>query len=106
MKKELREAIENSEDETVKETAADIDKYGSLEAVYSSPGGQLLVKANIADVISDIDTLCAHYATLTLQEFIAKCADMKSKLDLIRALANSPKNKDDAMAALEEALKS
>ena len=58
----------------------------------------------MADAVSCIDTLGAKYGLLNHQEFIALCADMKSKIDLARVLKKSVKNKAQAIKDLEEAL--
>ena len=103
--KELKEGIENSDDEVIKEIAADIGKYSDLEALYLTEGGQMLVQGNLDDVMSCINTLSLKYHSLTQSEFIALCAEMKTKLDLVQALAHSPKNKADAVEALRDKLK-
>ena len=58
--------------------ADELKKVSSIEAVYSSEGGKLLFNSLMADAVSCIDTLGAKYATLTRQEFMALCAEMKT----------------------------
>lgn len=84
--------------------ADELDKVSAIEAVYLSKGGELLFKSLMADAVSCIDTLGNKYGVLTQQEFIALCADMKTKIDLARVLKKSEKNKKQAQADLEEAL--
>lgn len=100
----LDQSVEESSDELVQEIAKDIKKYGSLEAIYHSEGGQLLVTSNIRDIVSAIEALSIKYQTLTLQEFIALSAEIKTKLDIVRAIANSVENKALAVEALKETL--
>lgn len=82
----------------------ELEKVSAIEAVYLSKGGELLFKSLMADAVSCVDTLAMKYSTLSQQEFIALCADMKTKIDLARVLKKSVKNKAQARKDLEEAL--
>lgn len=105
MPKPTKREIEESENPDVKAIAADLDAYASLDAVATSPGGQLLIKSHLKDVVSSVERLCNGYAgTLSHIEMIAICADMKSKLDMVQSLGRASMNKDDAEKALEQAL--
>lgn len=91
-----------SEDQ--KSIASDLDVASALEAVALSEGGKIIVSGLLKDVVSAAETLSAKHQTLTLQEFIGICADMKSKLDLIRVISRSKKNKSYLQGLLEEAI--
>lgn len=78
----------------VKEMLEDLGKVSSIEAFSLSEGGKVLVQSLVTDIISSVDTLCAKHSTLTTQEFVSICADMKSKIDLTRVISRAKKNKD------------
>lgn len=88
-----------------KEIADELDAASALEAVSASTGGKLLSSALVSDVVDLIDALGSKYRTLTHLEFISLCADMKTKLDLMRSLSRAKKNKDYLKEILEEKLK-
>lgn len=96
------EQISNNENATI--IADELDKVSAIEAFNLSKGGAILFKSLMSDAISSIDTLGFKYSTLTQQEFIALCADMKTKLDLARVMSKASKNKDQAQKDLEQAL--
>lgn len=91
-------------EEKVEIISDELKKFSKLEAVALSEGGSLLFKSLMADAVSCIDTLGIKYNTLSDKEFIALCAEMKTKLDLARVMKKSTKNKDQAKKDLEEAL--
>lgn len=88
-----------------KEVAEELDAASALAAVSVSEGGKLLIEALKRDAIDGIDTLTAKFKELTLSEFIAVCAELKTKLDLMRSLSRAKKNKDYLQDVLEEKLK-
>ena len=82
----------------------DLGKISAITVIGDSQGGKILVKGLVSDVVGNVDTLCAKYATLSLQEFISLCADMKSKIDLIRVITRARKNKKSLEAMIGETL--
>jgi len=82
----------------------ELKKFSKLEAFYLSDGGKLLFKSLMADAVSCIETLGNKYNTLTPQEFIGLCAEMKTKIDLARVMKKSVKNKKQAQEDLQDAL--
>lgn len=84
--------------------ADDLDNVSSISVIADMDGGKLLIKSLVKDIISSVDTLCAKYGTLTTQEFVGLSADMKSKIDLVRVLKNSKKNKEYLHDLLEQEL--
>lgn len=84
--------------------ANDLDVAAALEAVAISEGGKIIATGLLRDVVSGIDTLCAKYKDLTLQEFVGLCADMKSKIDLFRAIKRAPRVKKDLQEILDKVL--
>lgn len=82
----------------------DLGKISAITVIGDSQGGKILVKSLVSDVVGNVDTLCAKYSTLSLQEFISLCADMKSKLDLIRVITRARKNKKSLEAMIGETL--
>ena len=71
----------------------DLDTVSSISAIADQEGGRKLVKSLVTDIVGCVDTLCAKHKTLTTQEFISLCAEMKTKLDLTRVLKRARKNK-------------
>lgn len=69
-----------------------LKKVSVLSNLYNTEGGKLLVTNLLKDILMDVDTLCIKHRTLTMQEFIGICSDMKSKMDLAQVLAHSKKN--------------
>jgi hypothetical protein len=87
--------------EEVKEIEKDLDKALALDVLAKSQGGKLLMRGCLIDVVGDVDALSMGYMTLTMQQFVGLCADMKRAMDTYRALSRAPKNR----AALQEMLK-
>lgn len=90
--------------EEQKAIAGDLDVAMAIETAAETPGGQIILEGLIADTLSAVDTLCAKYQTLTMQEFISLCADMKSKLDLAKAMARSKYKSTYLKKLLKESL--
>lgn len=84
--------------------ANELEKASSLDAVAQSEGGQLLVKALLQDIVGCVDMLGSSYKTLSQQEFIGVCADMKTKLDMARVLVRAKKSVDVLTDELKIAL--
>lgn len=106
MSKPTKQQIDESENPDVKAIAEDLEVYSTLDSIATSPGGQLLVQNALKDAVTCVERLCNGYETLTRVEMIGICADMKTKLDMVRSIARAHMNKDDAESALVEALKS
>lgn len=96
--------IKNSKNPNVKLIADELDRVAAISAIADMEGGKLLISQLISEIVSSIDTLSTKYRTLTIQEFIGHCADMESKLSLVRTLKKARKNKDIAETDLAEAL--
>ena len=96
MKTPKEEKIEVIQDE--------LKRLSKLEAVALSEGGKLLFNSLMKDAVSVIDTLGYKYNSLSQVEFIALCAELKTKLDLARVMNKSIKNKEQADKDLEAAL--
>lgn len=96
--------VNNAKNPEVKEIARDLEEISKIEALSITDGGKALVRGLLSDVVMCVDTLALGYSTLTLQQFVSLSADMKSKLDLIRVITKSKKNKKFLEELLEEAL--
>lgn len=83
------------------ELIKELEDMTAISAVAYSEGGKILLKGLTNDVVSSIDTLCIKHKDLTVQQFVSLCADIKTKLDLIRVIKRSPNNK----SYLEDLLK-
>lgn len=82
----------------------DLEKAAALDAMATSEGGKILVEGLIQDALSSIETLCAKYATMTQQEFVAECSDLKKNLDLARAIKRSKAAKEELDKLFKESL--
>lgn len=78
---------EQKEDKAILEKR--LAKVASITAVAASEGGRILVTELIRDVLAIMDTICAKHQQLTLAEFVALGAEMKSKIDLAQVIAHS-----------------
>lgn len=84
------------------ETKAQIELYGSLEAVANSKGGKVILASLKKDIISCIDSLCSKYPTASQTELIAIVARMSERLALLRSLVRAEKNKKIYIQELDE----
>jgi hypothetical protein len=84
--------------------AEELDRVSAISAIYDMKGGKILIKSLMTDIVSSIDTLCCKYQTLTNQEFVGLCANIKTKLDLAKTLRKSVDAKKQATEDLENAL--
>lgn len=88
----------------VEEMQKDLKKFSSLEAVSLSEGGKILIESLIVDIVNSVDTLGNRYGDMSIQQFVSICAEMKSKLDLVRVLTRAKKNKLDLKDLIAETL--
>lgn len=88
----------------IKNMLEDLDVIASVSRIAESKGGLVLINGLVKDVVGAIDTLASKHMTLTLQEFIGICAEIKTKLDLVRALKRAPKNRKTLQEMIEETL--
>jgi len=88
-----------------KEIKKELDRVKSISVLANSDGGKILVKSFHKDIINDMDKLAYNYASLTHIEMIAICANLRTKLSLLRTFNNSKKNQEIAEKDLEESLK-
>lgn len=102
MTEEKLKKIKSSDQLTL--IADELQRVSAIEAFYLSEGGSILFKSLMSDVVSSVETLSYRYQSLSQQEFISLCADMKTKLDLARVMSKAGKNKDQAHKDLEQAL--
>jgi hypothetical protein len=86
------------------EIEADLKEISKISVIGETEGGQVLLKSLLADIASGVNTLCNKNSTMTLQEFISVCANMKANVDLYSALGKAKKNKEYLEALLAEAL--
>jgi hypothetical protein len=99
-----QEKINNSEDPAIKSIADDLDKVKAISALNNMEGGKILVASLLADVVSNIDTMCAKHKDLTMQEFVSLSVDTKTKINMARLLTRAEKNKEYLSDLLDEAL--
>jgi len=98
MKKEIAEHTNKQ----VPMIADDLEKASAISIVFESEGGKMLISGLITDVTNSLETMISACKTLTMQEFVAYCCDIKSKIDLIKALKRSKENKDFLANLLKE----
>lgn len=88
----------------VEEMISNLKEIDSIEVISRTNGGKLLSQSLVKDVVNLVDTLCVKYLTMTQAEFIGICAEMKSKIDLVRVMKRAPKNKQDLEAIIADTL--
>jgi hypothetical protein len=76
-----------------KEIKDDLEAVSAISAIADQEGGKKLVRGLVTDIVGCVDTLCSKHKTLTMQEFISVCAEMKTKLDMVRVIKRARKNK-------------
>lgn len=86
------------------EIKKDLGAVAAITAIADMEGGKTLVKNLLKDVVSCVDSVCSHHETLTLQQFISLGAEMKTKLDMVRVISRSKKNKKYLEELLAEPL--
>lgn len=96
--------VKKSKKPEVASIAKDLDTYNALDALVISEGGKILCKNLMTDAVSSIDVLINGYDSFELSKFISLCADIKTKLDMLRILRRAPKNRKYLRESLEEAL--
>jgi hypothetical protein len=72
----------------------DLHKYSSLASLKDSEGGKVLIEALEKDCMSCIDELRIKCRELPHIELIAICIKLNEKLNILRTLNNSEKNRD------------
>ena len=92
-KKTLKQKIKESNDTEVQVLADELDTFTELDILARSKGGEILVGTMMKDIVSDIEAICHSSDKFTLQEFIAYSSRIKEKLNLVRVLKRSEKNK-------------
>lgn len=103
MPKISREKFEKNEE--ANRVADELDVLASLDVLADSEGGKILVKNLTKDIVTTVELLAAKFKTATHVELIAYCAAMKEKLDVLRSLTRSKRNKKFKREELEELLK-
>ena len=94
------EPVELSEE--AQEVADDRDGYANLESLSLTEGGKQLIKGLEEDVVSCVDYITNNCILVGRDELVSKCLDLKTKLNFLRSLTRSSKNKALADEALKE----
>ena len=76
------------------EIEKDLAKYSSLASLKDSEGGKILIEALEKDCMSTIDELRLKCRELSHIEMIGLCLKLNEKLNLLRTLNNSEKNRE------------
>lgn len=85
----------------IKELLQAQEEYLELKTLAESKGGKILLRAAQDDLMTSIDKLCADYTRLSHTEMIAECANIKTKLDIIRTISKAATNYEAVTLALE-----
>jgi hypothetical protein len=99
VKKDNPELAERSE---VQEMAADIDRYASVAALASTPGGKVLFDALLQDAASLISELTTKYREADHSVLIVLCSRLDARIALLQTLNRSRTNLELAEEALRE----
>lgn len=99
-----KEQIKNHPSEKVQEILTDLEKAKEILSVAQSDGGKRIVKSLASDAISALDYFSRGAGTLTHQEFIARSAELRTTMALLRLLMNAKENTDSINSILESEL--
>lgn len=91
-------------DKELKDLNERVKVYAEIEAFSKSKGGEKLVKSLEFDITETVFKLTVAYKSGTHIELIALCSLLESKLDLLRRMTNSGKNKQDSIDGFNERL--
>lgn len=75
-----------------KEIKKDLETSKDLKILADSNGGKVLKKGLLSDIVGAVDRMIANRDKNTLQEFVSAACDIKTKLDVLRALDNAKSN--------------
>lgn len=89
----------------IEEMADRLDSVAALDALSISEGGRVLVDNLTQDIIALIDWLSIRGLTEAEAVVRGKCADLKSKIELVRSITRAKRNKDILEDEVAEALK-
>jgi hypothetical protein len=96
--------MSTEKEEKIKEVKADIGKYGALEAIAKMQGGKELIQNLGSDVVSAVENICNKYKEVSHIELISLIARLSERLNLLRTLTRSTKNKKLAREELKNIL--
>jgi len=85
-KKTNKRKASNSQEE---ELLRDLGDASALASLALSDGGKLLIVTLSKEVTSAVDSISSGYKDYTHQELIAVCANLKARIDLLRALTRA-----------------
>ena len=88
----LKENPEVSENEDLMTLIEEADKLHDIKVLATSPGGKLITKALLQDVVNKIAQLESMYKTASHTELIAVIADMSANLSLAKVFIKSEEN--------------
>lgn len=63
--------------------AGSLARFSAVESTAKSEGGQYIQKILKKDIFSSVEMIATKYDELTLQEFVALGASLKSNLDIL-----------------------
>lgn len=89
----------------IEENAKELETYSELDSLASTTGGQILVDNLVKDIVGTIDWLAVRGLEDPEPQVRGKCADLKSKLELLRSLTRAKNNRDVLEVEISEALK-
>lgn len=79
-----------------------LDAYQSLEVLYATDGGKLLVATLLEDVATALERIAFQYKNLTYEEFVTLGAEISMKLSMARSLTRAEKNTELIKKSIEE----
>lgn len=98
--KEVSEPLTEKE-----EMKRDLSVASAIAEVSTSRGGIIVQESLTDDIVSLVSSLAAKYKSATHIELVVMCADLKTKLDMLRVFSRAPKNREFLVELLGDALK-
>lgn len=87
------------------EMQSDLDTASALEAVALSRGGVIIIDSLTSDIVGLVSALAVKYKSASQLELVGLCADLKTKLDMLRVLCRAGNNKAFLLEQIGDALK-
>ncbi len=81
-----------------------LDKVMSINTLSETEGGKALVAILLKQVVESVEKLMAGYTRLTITEFIALSADMRTKMDLVHEITGAENKEQNIRDELKQEL--
>lgn len=88
----------------IEEIKEDLHTVQDLVVLSETKGGKQLINGLTEDILSSIEGMVNQRETLTIQGFVSFACDIKTKLDVVRAIKNAKTNENLLKELLNEVM--